>query len=174
MSEKNHSIVVVIIGASSYGKAPQLNHVSFLNAALRILNYCVSSQGLHLPKENILWLFDIAISADQIDLKFNEFLDVKQQESITDLLIYYVGHGFVELDQYYLALQTTRLENLEVSSLSLRSFSKSIERVANTLRTLWIVDACYSAETRRYFQSDQHLIGKQMGGLYSKAGVSLL
>ena len=174
MSGSNNQILAVILGASTYENAPQLSNPAFRRAADIMLTYLMSNDGLSVPEKDVLWLFDCSYSPNDIDLEFISFLQKAKRDEVTDLLIYYVGHGFVEQDQYFLALRTTRSENHGVSSLSFQWFSKTIERVANSLRTLWIIDACYSAEARRYFQSDNGLIEKQVGGFYSEAGVSLL
>ena len=174
MAGINHSILSIVLGASIYENAPDLSHPAFRRAADYFLSYLMNEDGLSIPKEDILWLFDTSYSPNSVDDEIDKFLRAERTNTATDLIIYYVGHGAIIYDQYFLTIRTSKSRNHGVSSLSFRWLSKTIYESANNLRILWIIDACYSAEGKRYFLDDDSLVEKQVVGLYTKSGVSLI
>lgn len=174
MEVHRNSTIAILLGASTYIYEPKLSHIAFQNAAETVLSYFLSNEGLNINKNDILWLFDTSSSPDDIDQELKRFLEDRKNGVVTDLIIYYVGHGAIIDDQYYLTIKRSRSENHGFSSLSFRWLSKTIYYEAKTLRVLWIIDACYSGESKRFFLSEDGLMAKQVGGFYARAGVSLL
>jgi hypothetical protein len=92
--------LAVVLGASSFRRAPKLTQGrAFYNSAQDFYEYLVAPDGLNLPQDNVIWLFDESGSpSDQLE-DVSEFLERRTKElkdaktPAKDLITYYVGHG---------------------------------------------------------------------------------
>jgi hypothetical protein len=153
-------VLAIVFGASHFDRR-LARGPAFYNSATDIMTYLVSPEGLGLPSDNILNLFDsTALPSDQLE-EIRHFLngriaDLKASgTSPTDFLMYYVGHGlFTAMGQsYHLAVRRTDLENESVTSIRMTDLANVVKHNAAFLRRYLILDCCYSATAYREFQS---------------------
>jgi hypothetical protein len=149
-----------MLGASEFPDSRLEGSVAFSNAAHGFSNYLLNESGFCLSAENLLPLFNSNYSPDAIDESIHDFLTKRLNEAeasgqpISDLIVYYVGHGFFDENQSYrLAIQKTRDRNLQVSSLAMTALNTTICGAAPQVRTYFLLDACFSAEAARVYQS---------------------
>jgi Caspase domain len=153
----------VLLGASRWPKWRELEcpngGAQFVDSAEGIRKYILDDFGL--PQENLLNLFDLDESPDEIDLRLAAFLNNRtaiakeRQTPITDLLVYYVGHGGFEgsTSDFYLAIVNSRPNNRSVSSIRMESLARTIRENARHIRCYLILDCCFSGEATRFMQS---------------------
>ncbi|NYT30858.1 caspase family protein [Rhizobium sp. WYCCWR 11128] len=85
-----------------------------------------------------------------IDLAIDQFLEAyqeKNQEPLTDLIIYYVGHGSFTEDgrKYCILLRNSRFGNLSSSAYRMTALALTVIKSVPAARRFVILDACYSA-----------------------------
>jgi Caspase domain len=154
--------LVILLGASQWPEFSEFTSSNaFANSANQLKAYLLNSYQFNLPSENLLDLFDVDKSADDIDRTMCNFLDQRitkmkiSGNSARDLLVYYVGHGgFVgpQFD-YYLAIRRTRSNNPRASSIGIASLADTLKENARHLRRFVILDCCFAAAAFRYFES---------------------
>ena len=158
-------MLVVFLGASEFPNASQqfAANPAFNNSAADLRDYFKDRAGLSVPERNIEWLFDDSRSpADQL-AHIAQFLQARGQElesnggQVSDLMIYYVGHGlFTRNDQTYcLAIRSTNTGIEGASSIRVADLAALIKDRATFLRRFLIFDCCFSAATLAEFQSSQ-------------------
>src|SRR6266568_144993 len=154
--------LVILLGASKWPRWPDLGDSdAFANSANKVRMYFLDSRKFHLPRENLLDLFDSDASADSIDEAISNFLAVRTtamaatHRAATDLVIYYIGHaGLVEENsEYYLAIGCTRGNHPGVSGLLIDALARTVTKSARDLRRLIILDCCYAANAFNAFQA---------------------
>src|SRR6266566_7355960 len=163
MTLKNPSsqtTLVVLLGASEWPRFPEFqSSKAFANSASRLKDYLLNPQLLGLSAENLLNLFDVDLSADDIDSRICDFLDQRIAEmkisgnAARDLLVYYVGHGgfFGPQAGYYLAIRRTRSNNPRASSIEIAALADTLKEKARRLRRLLILDCCFAAAAFQSF-----------------------
>jgi hypothetical protein len=92
--------LAVLLGASSFRRASRLAQGRvFYNSADDFREYLLADDGLALPRENVLWLFDDSRAASEQLRDIGDFLESRSAElknagaQPQDLIAYYVGHG---------------------------------------------------------------------------------
>src|SRR4051812_47807945 len=101
---------VVLLGASDWTAAGLSLAPSFRRSAKGILKYLIDSTGLNLDPELVLDFFDDPTSAGEQLIRIRDTLDDLLRERrmtgqpVTDVLIYYVGHGSMDSRGYHLSL----------------------------------------------------------------------
>jgi hypothetical protein len=153
--------LAIVLGASEYPYTSKLDPLKPAgNAARDFVSYLSSDTGLNLPSTNILNLFDVDESPNEIDKKISDFLKNRQASlkskgsPARDLLLYYAGHGgFTAGDQeYFLALKTTRESREGPSSFRMVDLALTLKQDARDLRRFLILDCCFSASAFPFFQ----------------------
>src|SRR5262245_48356841 len=100
MSVAPESTLAVILGASSWPDYPQLSgqvSAPLEKSAESFREYLLSPDGLHLPPGNLKDLFNDGRSTSEVLNSVADFLKDRQQKStITDLILYFAGHGIPE------------------------------------------------------------------------------
>ncbi len=156
------STLVIMLGASSFPKAPTLFAPSeaFKRSADGVKSYFLSTEGFRLPKRNLLNLFNSPMSSSNLDAKIAEFLKKLTGNSgaaksgARDVIVYYVGHGgFSDRHQYCLAIRDSREENDYFTSYPIDMLAKTLKEHARHLRRYLILDCCFSAAAYNAFQS---------------------
>lgn len=156
-------MLAVLLGASEFPKSPQLlESRSFYNSAYEIKRYLGDAQGMALPRENILSLFDdTRSSSDQLE-EIAEFLGRRDtylrntDAAPEQLLIYYVGHGLFTrgADQAYcLAVRNTNQNNEGPTSLRAADLATVVKENARHLKRYLVLDCCFAASIQKEFQS---------------------
>lgn len=177
------STLIVILGACEWPSYPQLgSSKAFRNSAEHLIRYFMSSTFFNLPEQNILNLFNTDASASEILHAVADFINKRKDDSVTNglrisnLIIYYVGHGgFVGgSSHYYLAVKSTRQSTAMTSGILVESLAGAIKEQTLNLRTFVVIDACFSGAAYKYFQSTpSEVIGVKIKELFRK-GISLL
>ena len=154
--------LAVLLGASSFRRAPRLAQGrAFYNSAQDFFEYLLASNGLNLPRDNVIWLFDDSRSpSDQLQ-DVGDFLESRSAELKNggtppqDLIAYYVGHGlFSGPDQAYcLAIRATDERSEGLTSIRVSDLASIIKAHARFLRKFLILDCCFSSAAYKEFQS---------------------
>jgi tetratricopeptide (TPR) repeat protein len=156
MSHEKDHILLVLLGASEWPKAPEFTPAeAFKNSAQALKGYFLSPEKFGVPSDNILDLFDSDRSYDEMDEEMGEWIEQNLSEAITDLIVCFIGHaGFVDgHDDYFLAIRRTREDNFRASSITIKALAKTIKAKARYLRRHIILDCCYAASALDVFQS---------------------
>lgn len=154
--------LAVILGASRFPHAPSVAaKESFRASAEAFRGYLLSPDGMALPPENVLDLFDSEKLAAEMDEDFSNWLPARTEclraEGVTtrDLIVYYVGHGCFSKSgaDFALAIQRTKGDRLFHSSYGLSLLAETLRLHAGSLRKYVILDCCFSAAAYKEFQS---------------------
>jgi Caspase domain len=155
-------VLAIVLGASKWPEAPNLPPSElFANSARHFTEFLTSEEGFNIPSKNLLNLFDIEQSPNEIDSSISRFLIERQSElnsagaPARDLLIYYVGHGgFTADDQkYFLAVRTTRRDREGASSVRMSDLARTLKQDAKELRRYFVLDCCFAASAFVELQS---------------------
>ena len=176
--EKN-KVSLIVVGASSFPKSRNFQtDTAFLSAKNRIVDFFCDPHGLSLEKNKILDLFDLDESSDAQDNAIFEFITRMKVQGITDLFLYYVGHGGFTPHEgdFFLAIKCTRDSNPGVSSVRLSTLSRTISTSAHDIRTFIILDCCFSGQAGISFMSNGIIeaVGKKLKEDFPAKGVALL
>jgi hypothetical protein len=152
----------VLLGAQIWPENPTLNGgPAFADSAAGMESYICSDIGLRLdPDRDVLNLFDADVEASEQLNAIGKFLRewVERsgggQTALTDLLIYYVGHGgfFENTNEFYMLLRRSRPAN-PLSCLPPRALASCLRNEAPFVRQVVILDCCFSGATHRMWQS---------------------
>lgn len=140
--------LAVILGAHEWEKLGLERAPAFKKSAEYFLNYLCSSRGLKLPPINVLNLFDDDLQPGQIDASIRHFIVDRNTDNkdITDLIIYYVGHGFYLKDsEYFLAIRATSSDSRASTAFKISYLKDILIDLAPNMKTLVILDACFSS-----------------------------
>jgi formylglycine-generating enzyme required for sulfatase activity len=143
---------VVVIGASQFPLWPGLEHEAFARSA-QAFSSVIMEDGTSLwGRPAVLDLFDGP--ENQIDLigRIKQFL--QSEPYLTDLIIYYCGHGCFTSDRtYYLALKTTEPDS-PATGLMLPLLRNGLEVQLALKRVFLILDCCFAGEVVRRWQTN--------------------
>lgn len=175
--------VAVILGASKFPKALELTSSdAFYKSASQMRRYLASSEGLSLPTENILDLFDSEDPCSRIDEKISDFLKRSGErlagtgKALQSVIVYYVGHGLFsrEGSEYYLGIRDSRSDS-DHSNYAIRALASTLKSRARTARRFLILDSCFSAAAYQVFQSAPiQAATQQILGEFPRKGTALL
>lgn len=149
--------LAILLGASSYPRQPDLvGEASFLVAAAGLRK--LVRETLAVPKARFLDLFDAALNGPETDDRIAKFLQrksIRGNSAITDLFVFYVGHGgFREgSSEYCLCIRTTQKHNRFFHSLPLAMLATTIRTYAQNVRRFVVIDACFAGAAVANFQS---------------------
>src|ERR1700730_18463235 len=102
--------------------------------------------------ENLLDLFDKQYDIRGFMEEARRFL--KKQRSVSDLIIYYCGHGgLTGGGEFYLAMRETREPDELTTGLTPKVLRNSLRNEFAPIRVYLILDCCYSASAARSFLS---------------------
>jgi hypothetical protein len=160
--------LAILLGAAEFPDSTLEGSVAFSNAAAKVSNYLLDESGFALPGENLLSLFNLDHSPYDLDRSIYKFLTQRIEETnqtaqpVSDLIIYYVGHGFFDENQdYRLAIRRTADRNMQVSSLAITALNTTITSAAPKIRTYFLLAACSSVEAARQYQWTADTLLKQ-------------
>ena len=176
MSLDKNKTAVIFLGAASFPKAKSLGaNVAFSNAKDKIHSYFVEIIGV--GQLNILDLFDSDDVADLQDTRIGDFIREAVKNGITDLFIYYVGHGgFTSTNNhFYIALKNTRPENPALSSLTIQALGATVTQTASSLRTFVVLDCCFSGAAGTQLMADgDYGAALQVKDFFPTKGIAIL
>src|SRR5262249_25999453 len=117
-------------------------------------DYVLSATGLALAPEQVLDLFDAAAGpVDQL-FQIREFLKAAGKRA-RDLVLYYVGHGGFDSDEYYLGIRSTRSDHEFITTIESRKLARIIRDAFGHKRVYVILDSCFAASAAADFQGEE-------------------
>lgn len=152
------STAAVVLGAHDWTEAGLGRAPSFLRSARHVVSYLYDHAGLGLDPELVLDLFDDPAGAGDQLARVRDTLDVLLRDRreagrpVTDVLIYYIGHGHTD-DQGHLALLVRRSRRgLEAETgLKAPDLARTLRLAAPQQRRSVILDCCFSEAAARAF-----------------------
>jgi tetratricopeptide (TPR) repeat protein len=154
--------LALVFGASAWPDYPEFHPApSFLRSAEGIIQYLHAADGLNLPRRNIALFFDDPDASPTLIRHMRDFLRKRREETeargfpISDLLLYYVGHGGFasDLNTFFLAIRATHEYDPVASSITADSLGRLVQDGASGLRTYVILDCCFAASVTKVFMS---------------------
>jgi DNA-binding XRE family transcriptional regulator len=147
------STMAVILGAYEWDKAGMVAAPAYRRSASQFHTYLVTQppHGLGLQPDLILNLFNdpspASVLLDRIRSTIRNFVREyrESQRVLRDLLIYYVGHGFVDSAMHlHLLIRDTGEGFEEQSSIRAPDLAQILRRAAPQQRRLVVLDCCFS------------------------------
>ncbi|OQW91051.1 MAG: hypothetical protein BWK78_05635 [Thiotrichaceae bacterium IS1] len=148
--------LVILFGAKQWPHCTAVNkdynegENPFENSEKGVRDYFLSHLGIE--QENLLPLFDSPSDPNVLVKEMKEFIEKRltnSSPSITDLLLYYVGHGQGEKEDYCLLVRSTDEKSLNSTAFQIKLL-KDIERSVEHLRCYLILDACFAGNVLHY------------------------
>lgn len=181
MQTPGEKIAAIILGASEWPKFRGLSgSAAFQRSAESFVQYLKGDEGLHVPQENILSLFDSDLPVTDIDSRIREFLaDRVLHNAISDVFVYYSGHGSFTPDQKYIViLRSTLPRNVGLTAYKMQDLSKSLHDVARTTRKWIFLDSCSAAAAFIDFQPQDvaplNVMAKEAPRIFPRRATALL
>ncbi|MEQ1956341.1 hypothetical protein [Mesorhizobium sp. CN2-181] len=153
-----NSTAAVVLGAHDWTGIGLERAPSFLRSARHIVQHLYNPAGLGLDPELVLDLFDNAASASDQLAELQETLDQHVRERrgegrpLTDVLLYYIGHGHPS-DSGDLSLLVRRSRrNLESETgIKTADLARTLRIAAPQQRRSVILDCCFSERAAKSF-----------------------
>ncbi|MGC3945746.1 MAG: hypothetical protein QM762_14695 [Chryseolinea sp.] len=178
MSVDKEKVAVILLGSQSFPQSKNFqSSVAFFNSYKKILGLFTDNYSLKIQAGNLLDLFNSELGPNEQDLEVGRFIENQHTNGVTDIIIYYIGHGGYasQHDGYVLAIKTSRDINLGASSITMKTLAVTISKIARKLRTYIILDCCFSAEAKKMFQSPvADILQKTVNNNFPADGVALL
>jgi hypothetical protein len=167
-SEANHpvlrreSTLALVLGASEWPDYPEFHaSSSFRRSALELMDYLLGRHGLNLSRRNVKIFFDTFEDVPEILRQIRNFIRERRKEldalgnPVTDLIIYYIGHGGITFDTnaFFLAIRSTHEDDPLATSITAESLGRLIREGAAGLRTYLVLDCCFAASATKVFMS---------------------
>jgi hypothetical protein len=152
------STAAVVLGAHDWTDAGLGRAPSFLRSARSVVAYLYDPAGLALDPELVHDLFDDTAGAGDQLARMRDTLDVQLRERrdhgrpVTDVLVYYIGHGQTD-DQGQLSLLVRRSRRGMETETGIKAsdLARALSRAAPQQRRCVIVDCCFSEAAARGF-----------------------
>jgi hypothetical protein len=158
------STLVILLGAATWPDCRELEDSDAYSNAAQQLRAYLASPLFGLPSDHLLDLFNANTHASDHYLRVEQFLQerIKPRSNdspvISDLLIYFIGHGqsVGRQAQLYLAIRTTRESSWSASALQMQTLAATLKEFARYLRLYLILDCCFAgAAMRDLIQGDE-------------------
>lgn len=152
--------LAIILGAHEFPRTDNDPNDAFLASAQRFRKYLLAADGFGLSEVNLHDLFDSRLGSSDLLEDIEEWLGERlgtpdfANGTVANLVVYYVGHGAVDNDDYVLLIRKSRTENLAASSLVAYQLARSLTACAQALRRFVILDCCYAGVAIGIFQSN--------------------
>jgi Caspase domain len=155
------AMLVILFGASEFPGLPAWSNPELGASARAFRDYVRDPSGLGIPRRRVLDLFDD--EADQVEqcLRIDEFLS-REGTAASDLILYYIGHGTFDNDEYCLGIRSTQRGREYLTTIESRKLARSVRDHFRRKRVYLILDSCYAASAARDWQGDEvnHAIRK--------------
>jgi formylglycine-generating enzyme required for sulfatase activity len=146
--------IAVLLGASEYPQKPAWSNPVLGTSARAFRDYLLSPTGFALMPHQVLDLFEAAAGpADQL-FQIKEFLRTAGARA-RDLIVYYVGHGGFDNDDYYLGIRNTQRDHEFITTIESRKLARIIRDGFGRKRVYVILDSCFAASAARDWQGDE-------------------
>ena len=181
MNIGKRSVFAVVLGASEYPNFLSLQSSggeAFKASAIRFMN-CLSQlfgENWLSNSRQFLNLFDSSGNQDQQIQEMSRFLKNANADN-HHLIIYYVGHGgFIDHDEYFLALRNTREHYERTSSLVIKALADVVELDFPKGNVYLVLDCCFAGAAVQSFQSG--MLSRNLSGAnertFPRAGTAIL
>jgi formylglycine-generating enzyme required for sulfatase activity len=158
---------VVLLGASQFSHIPSFSNPSFKTSKSDLEDYLrrPAPYGMGLPSAAFLDLFDSNIAPGQQLLEVAKFLDKLKgahPDSIRNLIVYYVGHGYFPPGSrdFFVALAQTNEEVYDTTGLKFASLSGVLKKRAKSFRFFYLLDCCFAGEVLRATLGDADAVAR--------------
>src|SRR5947207_1834866 len=144
---------VVILGASHFERYANLDNAAFL-ASAQAFRSTISNKTTSLfgDRLSVLDLFDCPGDPAAIFSGVRDF--VRKEPDLTDVLVYYCGHGcFLRDRTYVMLLRDTDPEMAEFTGLQPRFMRSQLERHLAARRLFLVLDCCFAAAAAQEWMS---------------------
>ena len=166
--------IAVMLGASEYPQKPAWSNPVLGASARAVRDYLRSSTGLGMRAPQILDLFDVGGGPPDQLFQIAQFLKITGA-SARDLIVYYVGHGCFDQDDYCLGIRATQHYQEFISTIESRKLARIIREGFSRKRVYVILDSCFAASAARDWQGDEiDLAVKKMGQPLPRQGTAFL
>jgi hypothetical protein len=165
---------LVILGASEFRSDRFHSNPSFLRSKEAFKGAVIASG---IPSDRVLDLFNTKVLAGPLADRIDAFMRLHQP--ITDVIIYYCGHGdFTDGNDFYLALAETRKGREATEGLNLRHLRTDLGKWLTPRRVYLVLDCCHAAAalTQNQWMSGPltDAIAEQIFESFPKNGTALL
>jgi len=150
----------ILLGASIFPQHSYSPSPAFLRSKQDFRRYLQDSDaGLALRDDAILDLFDSDHLAGKQLVTVGRFLDKfndqADRESLRNLIVYYVGHGFFcgQRQEYNVALASLETDYESTTGLKIAELAEVIKQRARVFRRFIFLDCCFAADALAEFQS---------------------
>lgn len=140
---------VVILGASRFPYCDGLDNPAFARSAVAARDL-FAAPGPVFARTAVLDLFDSQAHPGEIVEAIERHIDA--HPDMTDVLIYYCGHGSFTRDRtYFLTLGGTRLGREASTGLKLKDLRHDLETRLADRRLYVVLDCCFAGEAAKEF-----------------------
>lgn len=180
MSDPQTKPAAIILGASTWPHYLSLgNRPSCARSAERFLEYVKHPDRLAVPEHNILRLFDSEDNHVEISIKIHEFLQ-ERIASITDLFLYYTGHGQIAYPERKLkVLLRATHKTIPNTAYSMEDLAHCLNQHARNIRKWIILDCCSAGAAQKDFiplspEDIPSIVHEEAARLLPRKGTALL
>ncbi len=146
--------IAVLLGASEYPRKPAWSNPVLGATARAFRDYVLAPTGCALVPGQVLDLFDHEMGpADQL-FQIKEFLRTTGKQA-RDLILYYVGHGGFDSDEYHLGIRSTQRDHEFITTMESRKLARIIREGFGPKRVYVILDACFAGSAARDWQGGE-------------------
>jgi hypothetical protein len=173
-----NTTLAILLGASKFPESKRWDeNPCFARSSEAFHRYL--AETCRLRREQTLYLFDREEEANAIDKRIVEFLQERVEnadddDQPRDLVVHYVGHGCSDDGNFCLSLNTTRDDNVLLSSLPASSLLRTIDKHARKMRRYFIIDCCFARELLKSAMADESALARQFWPGQAPAGSALL
>ena len=179
LNSKGPRVGLIVLGASTFPHFPgaQFDNQSFARSATAFRDLLTTPGVVTSGAPALLDLFDAPEEPNGIVRRMRSFLNATPD--LTDIVIYYCGHGSFLPDlhrTYILLLRSTEPEMEAGSALKLRETKLMLETQLARKRVFLVLDCCFAAQALSEWQSGplSPVIESNVYDAFPKRGTALL
>ena len=166
--------IAVVLGASEYPQKPAWSNPVLGASARGVRDYLRSPTGLAMQPPQVLDLFDATGGPGDQLVQIEEFLKTTG-EGARDLIVYYVGHGCFDHDDYCLGIRATQREREFLSTIESKKLARIIREGFARKRVYVILDSCFAASAASDWMGDEvELAVRKMSQPLPRQGTAFL
>ena len=166
---------LVVLGASQFSSPDHYGNPAFKRSKNAFIAAAIANG---IPTDRVIDSFDSQTTVGVLVDKIDDFL--RRHPVITDLIIYYCGHGgFTKMDEFYLAIRSMRKGRESSEGLSPRQLRADLNDRFSNRRVYLVLDCCFAgaALTRSQWMSGGDVttvVANQVFESFPKTGTALL
>jgi hypothetical protein len=166
--------IAVVLGASEYPQKSTWTNPVLGTSARGVRDYLRSPGGLAMKAAQVLDLFDAAGGPQEQLFQIEDFLNTAGADA-RDLIVYYVGHGCFDQDDYCLGIRTSQRGREFLSTIESKKLARIIREAFARKRVYVVLDSCFAASAAGDWQGDEiELAVKKMSQPLPRHGTAFL